>query len=134
MTPDEWARRNRSYTANTGWPGQREPSLTPYIIAPVRAVIQEEERRIMVAAEVDAVWVIQRLKENAARAIEAGDLSVVNRALELIGKQIGMFVERANINLGFDEVVFYWPYGEPGSRFWADPEVVTAAVTAVRAG
>ena len=34
----------------------------------------------------------------------------------------------------FDEVVFYWPYGEPGSRFWADPEVVAAAVTAVRAG
>ena len=35
---------------------------------------------------------------------------------------------------GFDEVVFYWPYGEPGNRFWADPEVVAAAVTAVRAG
>jgi alkanesulfonate monooxygenase SsuD/methylene tetrahydromethanopterin reductase-like flavin-dependent oxidoreductase (luciferase family) len=35
---------------------------------------------------------------------------------------------------GFDEVVFYWPHGGPGSRFWADPEVVAAAVTAVRGG
>jgi alkanesulfonate monooxygenase SsuD/methylene tetrahydromethanopterin reductase-like flavin-dependent oxidoreductase (luciferase family) len=35
---------------------------------------------------------------------------------------------------GFDEVVFYWPYGKPGSRFGADPEVVSEAVTTFRAG
>jgi alkanesulfonate monooxygenase SsuD/methylene tetrahydromethanopterin reductase-like flavin-dependent oxidoreductase (luciferase family) len=29
---------------------------------------------------------------------------------------------------GFDEVAFYWPSGPPGSRFWADDEVVEAAV------
>ena len=35
---------------------------------------------------------------------------------------------------GFDEVVVYWPDGDPGSRFWADPEVVLEAVRTVRAG
>jgi hypothetical protein len=33
---------------------------------------------------------------------------------------------------GFDEVVFYWPYGNPGTRFWADLDVVADAVAAAR--
>lgn len=33
---------------------------------------------------------------------------------------------------GFDEVVVYAPLGEPGDRFWADPDVVAEAVTALR--
>lgn len=33
---------------------------------------------------------------------------------------------------GFDEVVLYWPLGEEGARFWADPEVVSASVEAWR--
>jgi hypothetical protein len=35
--------------------------------------------------------------------------------------------------LGFHEVVVYAPVGEPGDRFWADPDVVADAVTGVRA-
>ena len=38
-------------------------------------------------------------------------------------------VERARA-AGFDELVVYWPYGEPGGRFWADPEVMEEAVAA----
>jgi hypothetical protein len=30
---------------------------------------------------------------------------------------------------GFDEVVVYWPDGEPGGRFWSDTEVHTEALT-----
>ena len=33
---------------------------------------------------------------------------------------------------GFDEVVVYWPMGQEGSPLWADPDVVVAAVAAVR--
>ena len=45
-------------------------------------------------------WVIERLIENANRAMEINDGSVANgavanRALELLGKELGMFVERA---------------------------------------
>jgi len=39
--------------------------------------------------------------------------------------------ERAE-RAGFDELVVYWPDGEPGSRFWADPDVVLDAVAAAR--
>jgi hypothetical protein len=31
---------------------------------------------------------------------------------------------------GFDELVVYWPDGEPGSRFWADLEVAVEALSA----
>ncbi|RHW25305.1 LLM class flavin-dependent oxidoreductase [Nocardioides immobilis] len=30
---------------------------------------------------------------------------------------------------GFDEVVVYWPDGEPGDRFWSDPEVHAEALS-----
>jgi alkanesulfonate monooxygenase SsuD/methylene tetrahydromethanopterin reductase-like flavin-dependent oxidoreductase (luciferase family) len=36
--------------------------------------------------------------------------------------------------LGFDEVVVYWPHGKPEDRFWADPEVFAGAVSAARRG
>lgn len=31
---------------------------------------------------------------------------------------------------GFDELVVYWPDGEEGTRFWADPDVVVEALAA----
>lgn len=34
---------------------------------------------------------------------------------------------------GFDELVFYWPYGDPGSRYWADADVIAESVAAARA-
>lgn len=35
--PDEWGRKNRTYSAASGFPGPRDPSLTPYTIPFVRA-------------------------------------------------------------------------------------------------
>jgi phage terminase large subunit GpA-like protein len=32
QTPDQWGAENRVYSAKTGWPGQRNPHLTPYSI------------------------------------------------------------------------------------------------------
>jgi hypothetical protein len=32
LSPDEWARKNRTYPLSAGVPGPRNPSLTPYII------------------------------------------------------------------------------------------------------
>jgi len=70
----------------------------------VGLLIQEEERKIMLEATVDVVWVLKELKKNMFRAIDAGKLDVVNRCLELIGKQIGMFVERSSINVTQDQI------------------------------
>lgn len=47
MTPDEWARRNRTYAPTSGWPGQREPSLTPYVIPPIRMVHGRTHKRVV---------------------------------------------------------------------------------------
>lgn len=33
---------------------------------------------------------------------------------------------------GFGELVVYWPVGEPGSRFWADPAVIADGVAQLR--
>jgi hypothetical protein len=43
---------------------------------------------------VDRAWVLEKLMANAINAIEANDRGAANRALELIGKEQGMFVER----------------------------------------
>jgi hypothetical protein len=45
---------------------------------------------------------------------------------------LGEILGRAG-ELGFHEVVVYAPVGEPGERFWADPDLVEASVTGLRA-
>jgi hypothetical protein len=42
-------------------------------------------------------WVLGELKQNAEKAAETGQYGPANRALELIGKQLGMFIERQEI-------------------------------------
>jgi phage terminase small subunit len=48
-------------------------------------------------------WIIEQLVDNARRARDAGDFGPSNKAFELLGKEIGMFVERTeNININHD--------------------------------
>jgi len=79
--------------------------------------IRDIERQLMIDAVVDEVWVIQQLKENAARAIDKEDYGVVTRCLELIGKHIGMFVERSSLNVNYDNI-------ERIERRIVDPEII----------
>jgi len=92
------------------------------------AELLAEREAIHAQATADAIkstaltkeWVIETLKENVARAMQAkpvretedGDAigeyqyqgSVANRALELLGKELGMFVDRAvteNVNTNY---------------------------------
>jgi hypothetical protein len=45
-------------------------------------------------------WVLERLVDNAKAAREAGDFGPSNQALNLLGKELGMFVERTeNVNI-----------------------------------
>lgn len=72
------------------------------------------ERQAELAAEngLSQQWVLDRLKENAARAAQAEPVldskgkptgeyqyegAVVNRSVELIGKHLGMFVDRQEV-------------------------------------
>jgi phage terminase small subunit len=47
------------------------------------------------AALLSKTWVIEKLVENANVAMERREGAVANRALELLGKELGMFIERS---------------------------------------
>jgi phage terminase small subunit len=78
----------------------------------VQERVQELQARVADSVVVSRQWVIERLVENANRAMQAAapldgqgqpigdfkyDGSVANRALELLGKELGMFVERKEV-------------------------------------
>jgi phage terminase small subunit len=70
----------------------------------IRRLIDEKERALAIEAEIDEAWVMKHLKQNVYRAIDLADVSALNRTLELIGKQIGMFVDRSNINIALEHI------------------------------
>ncbi len=85
----------------------------------VQEAIQEQQKRISEKLEINAEWVIQRLKENFEKAIQAEPVrdkdgnpigeftyngSVANRSLELIGKHIGMFKERVETEININNL------------------------------
>jgi hypothetical protein len=47
---------------------------------------------------------LQKLRENAERAKRRGQGAVVNRALELIGREIGMFRDEPPKKLSFEDL------------------------------
>jgi phage terminase large subunit GpA-like protein len=47
QTPDEWGAENRTYSAQTGWPGKRNPHLTPYAIEFARQFSSSKYRRVV---------------------------------------------------------------------------------------
>jgi phage terminase small subunit len=85
--------------------------------ATIRARVAELQKavseRAVEKATVDRAWVLAQLRENVDRAMQAVEMTdskgkptgefryeggVANRALELIGKELGMFRERLEIN------------------------------------
>ncbi len=47
QNPDEWAAENIIYGPETGWPGPRDPSLTPYMTAFSRSFSDSRYRRVV---------------------------------------------------------------------------------------
>lgn len=84
----------------------------PDVQARVQEITGKIAEKVAEKAAVDKAWVIDRLVENADRAMQAKAVqgeegqvigeyryegSVANRALELIGKEFGMFVDRKEV-------------------------------------
>ena len=46
-------------------------------------------------------WVLRNLRRNAVLAMRAGDRAAANRSIELIGKHLGMFIERKQIEIAY---------------------------------
>jgi coenzyme F420-reducing hydrogenase delta subunit len=78
-----------------------EQNLDKYKKDPlIAARILELKERAAKEIMIDRQWVLERLVENAQEAKELQEFSASNQALSLIGKELGMFVERTeNINV-----------------------------------
>ena len=60
------------------------------------AYLQEQAAH---AAVLDASYVLDGLKRNAEAAFDKGDFSASNRALEILGKHLGMFSEKLDVEV-----------------------------------
>lgn len=83
----------------------------------IRTRVAELQERAATNVVISREWVIERLVENVNRAMQAVEIrnqdggtgeykydgSVANKALELLGKELGMFVERSeNVNHNYE--------------------------------
>jgi hypothetical protein len=50
---------------------------------------------------VDEEWVLRNLRRNAVMAMRVGDRAAAARSLELIGKHLGMFIDRKSIDISY---------------------------------
>jgi phage terminase small subunit len=73
----------------------------PSIPKRVKEILEARERKHEKSTEkaieklaLTREWVLARLIENATAAADKKDFSPANRALELLGKEIGMFIDR----------------------------------------
>lgn len=85
----------------------------PHVKARINALRQEITERAVEKASVDRAWVLSRLMKVADRCMQAEpvmkngentgeykfDSAGANRSLELLGKELGMFVERKQIDM-----------------------------------
>ena len=62
--------------------------------APIAAAIAEARDKAAKKAEVDAEWVLKRLKANAVGALRDKDRAAANGALKLLGESLGMFAKK----------------------------------------
>jgi phage terminase small subunit len=66
----------------------------------VQARVAELQARAVENVMLSREWVLEQLVDNAAKAKLAGDFGPSNQALNLLGKELGMFVERTeNVNI-----------------------------------
>jgi hypothetical protein len=72
----------------------------------------------IVESGVNRLWVLERLRENVERSMQAKPVldkegqptgeyryegAVANRALELLGKELGMFIDRSHLDVSFEQ-------------------------------
>jgi phage terminase small subunit len=102
---------------NAGYKDSRSSASRLSTNANIVARVAELQQMAAQGVVIDRQWVIARLTENVERAMQIQqvmqggkptgeyryDGAVANKALELLGKEIGMFVERSeNVNTNYN--------------------------------
>ncbi len=76
----------------------------------VASRVEELKQRAAVSVQISREWVLEQLVDNLKLAKDTGQLAPANRAAELLGKELGMFVDRSeNVNQNVSYVIS----GEP---------------------
>ena len=70
------------------------------IVARIEELKARVSEKTVTATGITKAWVLSKLKENAIDGMTEGQRAPAIRALELIGKELGMFVDRKEIGLG----------------------------------
>jgi phage terminase small subunit len=63
---------------------------------------REATKQATEALAIDKQWVMARLIDNATQAASLEDFGPSNKALELLGKELGMFIDRKSIDVKND--------------------------------
>lgn len=72
----------------------------------VQKRVAELKSRVVEAVLLTKEWIIEQLIENAQLAKANDDFAPANKAIELLGKELGMFIERKEVGKpgAFDEL------------------------------
>lgn len=92
-----------------GWENLRKPDIHAAVVAGLQVYADQ--------AHISKAWIINQLKANHQRSIDAKDRQAANRALDLLGKALGMFDKDLNVNLNHTNdarVVMYFPDNQRG--------------------
>lgn len=64
----------------------------------VQAEIAKRTEELKKKSYLTVEWVINELKKNHLRAIELGEMSASNKALELLGRHLGAFMDKVAVS------------------------------------
>ena len=93
-----------------GYKGDRTAASRLSTNVNVQARVAELQERAATSVSLTREWVLEQIMDNLKQAKAKGDISPANRAAELLGKELGMFVDRSeNVNLNAEYVIS----GEP---------------------
>jgi phage terminase small subunit len=68
----------------------------------VKAAVKKGQEKAAEKAEITAEWVRDKLVDLHAAAMEEGDFAPANKALELLGRHIGMFKDKLELSGSVD--------------------------------
>lgn len=87
--------------------GAQRMEYMPKVSARIKEIIQSKAAmmvkvagKAVARAAVDKEWVLRELVKNVRRAKVEKDFNAVNRSLELVGKELCMFIDRKEIRTG----------------------------------